>query len=139
MSTTLESPAVAEKLPGTSLLESIRDLSPEDKETIFLAILREALEINGDTGLLPIEDEEGRGFGYYVPPKAAEDRYKLYGPQLTEEEEAELERRIRNPGPTQTIQEVLADLNAQLAEIEKKKLESSVPSASETAPSHQSS
>ena len=123
MSATLESPALAEKLSEASLLESVRALSPEDKQVVFLTLLREALEINGDTGLLPIDDEEGRSFGYYVPPKAAEERYKLYGPQLTEAEEAEIAERVRNPGPTQTIQEVVASLKADLAEIEKRKLE----------------
>ena len=123
MSATLESPALAEKLSEASLLESVRALSPEDKQVVFLTLLREALEINGDTGLLPIDDEEGRSFGYYVPPKAAEERYKLYGPQLTEAEEAEIAERVRNPGPTQTIREVVASLKADLAEIEKRKLE----------------
>ena len=123
MSATLESPALAEKLSEASLLESVRALSPEDKQVVFLTLLREALEINGDTGLLPIDDEEGRSFGYYVSPKAAEERYKLYGPQLTEAEEAEIAERVRNPGPTQTIREVVASLKADLAEIEKRKLE----------------
>ena len=134
----LEAPVIADKREQT-LLESIRALSPEDKEVIFLAILREALAINGDTGLLPIEDEDGKPFGYYVPPKAAEVRAKLYGPQLTEEEEAELDRRLRDPGPTQTIQEVVAYFNAELAEIEKRKRESSAPFDPATDGSHRAS
>ena len=49
----------------------VRSLTPEDKQSVFLLLLREALAINGDAGLLPIEDESGDQFGYYVPPKAA--------------------------------------------------------------------
>ena len=138
MSTTLASTDISEK-PGRTLLESVRALSPDDKHIVFMALLREALEMNGDTGLLPIEDEDGRGFGYYVPPKAAEARYKLYGPQLTEEEEAELDRRLRDPGPVQSIQEVIADLNAELAEIEKRKRESCAPSHQKNGSSHHES
>lgn len=118
MPATLESPPLAEKLSEASLLESVRALSPEDKQVVFLALLREALEINGDTGLLPIDDEEGRSFGYYVPPKAAEERYKLYGPQLSEAEEAEIAERVRNPGPAIPLSDVIVELKRELAELQ---------------------
>ena len=64
--------APAAKPLAISLAEYVRGLSPEDKQVVFLALLREALEFNGDSGLLPIEDEAGKPFGYYVPPKAAQ-------------------------------------------------------------------
>ncbi len=57
--------------PSVSPVEYVRNLPPEEKQAVFLALLREALQYNGDTGLLPVEDENGKAFGYYVPQKAA--------------------------------------------------------------------
>ena len=66
-------PTVAAPTNGQTLAptEYIRTLPPEEKQAVFLALLREALQFHGDTGLLPIEDENGMPFGYYVPPTAA--------------------------------------------------------------------
>jgi hypothetical protein len=81
---------------STSPVEYVRALPAEDKQAVFLALLREALQLNGDRGLMPIDDEEGKPFGYYVPPKAAEELFKLNGPQLPAEQEAEIDRRIHH-------------------------------------------
>ncbi|MBY0513111.1 MAG: hypothetical protein K2P78_04270 [Gemmataceae bacterium] len=58
--------------PKSSPAEYVRALPPEDKQAVFLALLRELIEINGGgTGLISIDDEDGRPLGYYVPPDAA--------------------------------------------------------------------
>jgi hypothetical protein len=59
-------------LPPASAVDYVRSLPPEEKQAVFLELLREAMRSYGDMGLLPIDDEEGRPFGYYVPPKAAQ-------------------------------------------------------------------
>ncbi len=101
-----------------SAVDYVRALQPEEKQAVFLALLREALTENGDTGLLPVDDEDGNPFGYYVPPKAAEELYRLHGPQLTEAEEQEIDRRINNPQPGIPIAEVIADFKHRLAELQ---------------------
>jgi hypothetical protein len=101
-----------------SAVEYVRGLPPEDKQAVFLALLREAVAENGDTGLLPVDDEDGKPFGYYVPPKAAGELYRLYGPQLTEEEEQEIDCRIKNPQLTIPATEVIADFQRRLAELQ---------------------
>ncbi len=65
--------AVAAPANGQTLsaIEYVHTLPPDEKQAVFLALLREALQIHGDAGLLPIEDEDGTPFGYYVPPTAA--------------------------------------------------------------------
>ena len=72
-------------------------LSWDRKHTLLVALLREAMHLNGDTGLLPVEDEDGRPFGYYVPPKAAAELFQANGPKLSPDEsrEAEVARRDR--------------------------------------------
>lgn len=89
------SPANGSPITAT---EYVRTLSPEEKQAVFLALLREAIQINGDTGLLPVEDEEGNPFGYYLPPKAVAARAESQLPKLSKEREAELARRQSEPG-----------------------------------------
>jgi hypothetical protein len=71
MSIAVDSESRMEKAPTVSPTELVRAMGPEDKQAVFLFLLREALALHGDRGLLPIEDESGQAFGYYVPPKAA--------------------------------------------------------------------
>src|SRR6266568_5106600 len=66
--------------------EYLQRLSQEDKQLVLLGLLREAMQSHGDTGLLPIDDEEGRSFGYYVPPKAAAEQFRSLLPSLTAED-----------------------------------------------------
>ena len=101
-----------------SVVEFVRSLQPDEKQVVFLTLLREALAENGDTGLLPIDDENGKSFGYYVPPKAAEELYRLRGPKLSEEREQELDRRIKSLHPGIPADVVIADFKRQLAELQ---------------------
>lgn len=68
-----------------SAAEYIQSLSPDAKQRVLIQLLREAVEHN-DTGLLPIEDEEGKAFGYYVPPKAMAGHSRVLLPALTQED-----------------------------------------------------
>ena len=102
-----------------SAVDYVRALAPEEKQAVFLVLLREALAENGDTGLLPVDDEDGKPFGYYIPPKAAAELYRLHGPQLTEEEEREIDRRIQSLHPAVPVAEVIADFKLRLAELQK--------------------
>jgi hypothetical protein len=95
----------------------VAGLADADKHAVLLALLREALALNGDTGLIPIDDETGCPFGYYVPPKAADEIYKAHGPKFTEAEEEEIDRRLANPGPAVPIQDVIDDLKRELADL----------------------
>jgi hypothetical protein len=106
----------------TSAVDYVRSLSDEDKGHVLIALLRELIAINGGgKGLIPIDTPEGESLGYYVPPKAAAARFEMYGPKFTPEEQAELLERLKNPGPTLTADQVIADLKARLAELEKQR------------------
>jgi hypothetical protein len=76
-----------------SPVEYVRNLPPEEKQAVFLALLREALQYNGDTGLMPVEDENGKAFGYYVPPKVA----AAHAAKAWAEMPAEVRERIGRP------------------------------------------
>ena len=123
--TTPITPPTANGAP-VSPVEYVRSLSGEDKQAVFLALLREAISMCGDTGRVLIDDENGKPFGHYVPPKAVEASELL--PDPTPEQAAELDRRSRAPGIPAT--EVTADLKARLAALQQQSPESSVRSAS---------
>jgi hypothetical protein len=55
-------------------VEYVRNLSPEDQDQVLLTLLREAVRIYGNMGQIPIKDEEGKPFGYYIPQGASEYR-----------------------------------------------------------------
>lgn len=96
-----------------SAVDYLRSLSDEDKGHVLIALLRELIEINGGgRGLISIDTPEGESLGYYVPPLAAQARAEAVIPKLSPEREAELARRLQNPGPTITAQELIAELQA---------------------------
>jgi hypothetical protein len=119
-------PATATNGIPVSPVEYVRSLSGEDKQAVFLALLREVISMCGNTGRILIDDEDGKPFGYYVPPKAGEADELL--PDPTHEQAAELDRRARAKGIPAT--EVIADLKARLAALQQPSPESSVRSAS---------
>ena len=63
MNATLPSPAVS--TAAISPVEYVRGLTPEEKEAVFLSLLRETAHFNGNAGPLPIHDEDGKSF---LPP-----------------------------------------------------------------------
>jgi hypothetical protein len=112
-----------------SAVDYVRSLSDDDKGHVLIALLRELIEVNGGgKGLISIDTPEGESLGYYVPPKAAQARFEMYGPKLTPEDKAELARRRKNPGPTMSVQELIASLKAWAAEAETQKLSPAEPS-----------
>jgi hypothetical protein len=78
---------------------------------VFLALLREALAEAGDTGLLPVDDEDGRPFGYYVSPKAVAAYLKVVPPELSAEQEDGIRRAISTPQATFDVGEFLDELS----------------------------
>jgi hypothetical protein len=97
----------------TSAVDYVRSLSDEDKGHVLIALLRELIAINGGgKGLIPISTQEGESLGYYVPPLAADAQAEAVLPKLSPERRAELDRRLSNPGPTLTAEEMIAELKA---------------------------
>jgi hypothetical protein len=103
---------------ATSAVEFVRTLPPEEKQAVFLALLREALTENGDTGLLPVDDEDGKPFGYYVPPKAAAEIAEHELPKLTPEREKELAERLARLNTAVPISQVIAEFKQQAERLQ---------------------
>ena len=72
MSAAVAEPPVAVK---PSAVDYVRRLPPEEKHLVLLELLREAVAWNGETGLLAIDEPDGRPFGYFVPPKVAGEQW----------------------------------------------------------------
>lgn len=112
-------PTSADGTPTTAA-EFVRALSDDDKGHVLVALLRELIEAhNGGRGLIPIDTPEGESLGYYVPPRAAQARFELYGPKFTPEEWAELDRQKSAPDQVLSAQEWVAELKARAAELER--------------------
>jgi len=105
----LDTPAAATAFVGT--------LTDDAKQCLLVALLEDAIALTGGDGLISVQTHDGKSLGYYVPPKAADARFELYGPKLTAEELEEYARRIRNPGKALSAQEWVAELKGQLAEM----------------------
>ncbi len=97
-------PSVASK---ASPLEYVRSLDADQKHAVFMELLREAVELNGENGLLPIEDVNGDSYGYFVPPKAARALFERAIPNLTDEERERSRRAIANLDRTFDMDEFL--------------------------------
>ncbi|MGL6096050.1 MAG: hypothetical protein ACRC7O_09675, partial [Fimbriiglobus sp.] len=89
-------------------VEYVRGLSPDDKQAVFLSLLREAVELNGDRGLIPIDDHGGTPFGYFVPPAAAAQLVAKFVPPLTPEQDAQMTEAMRTPAESAGFDETLA-------------------------------
>ena len=92
--------------PASAAVEYARALPPEAKRAVFLALLREAIQVNGDTGVMPVEDEDGNPFGCYLSSRAVAARADQSLPRLSAEREAELARRQGEPGRLLTEDEL---------------------------------
>lgn len=91
--------------------ELVQAMSPEDKEAVFLALLREALQRNGENGLMPIEDEDGRPLGYYVPPRAAQFLTDQQWAEMPPEVRERMNRRVDDLDNSITAEQFLARLH----------------------------
>ena len=67
-------------------VDYVRGLPPQDKQAVFLALIREIIQVNGEKGLIPVDDEHGLPFGYYVPAEAAAAMADRELPKLSPEQ-----------------------------------------------------
>ena len=94
-------------MTSSAAVEFVRNLPPDAKEAVFVDLLKEIIRENGtDEGLIPINTAEGV-LGVFYPPKALDHLFEMYGPKLTPDDDAEIQRRIDNPGKTWTLEEAL--------------------------------
>jgi hypothetical protein len=100
-------------------VDYVRGLPPQDKQAVFLALIREIILVNGEKGLIPVDDESGLPFGYYVPPEAAAAIADRDLPKLTPEREQELRERMTRLRTAIPISQVIAELKQQAEQLQK--------------------
>src|SRR4051794_10802547 len=84
-------PAATVNGAPASAVDYVRALAPEAKEAVLVALLQELIEINGGGhGLIPIDTPDGKSLGYYVPPRAAKERYERLIAELPPDVRAEI-------------------------------------------------
>ena len=96
----------------------VQSLSLDDKQAVLVALLREAIQINGDDAPMPIEDESGQSMGYYLPPTPTKLQVENVGPRLTTEEQTKIEQRLHHLDDAIPIREVIADFKQRLAALQ---------------------
>jgi hypothetical protein len=114
-------------MPTPSPVEYALRLPAEDKARVFCALLRELIELEGGSGLIPITDADGVWLGYHVPPKAADALFETDGPKVSPERLAEVEERFRNPGPTIPAAQLIAELKAEVESLQRQRRQSAEP------------
>lgn len=84
----------------------VRGLPDEQQEAVFVSILKALIADSGGEGLIPIQSD-GEWLGYFVPPAVSDAHFERYGPKLTPEEKARVQRSFENPGRSFTLEEML--------------------------------
>jgi hypothetical protein len=92
-------------VPSASSVDYVLSRTAAEKHAIFMALLREAVGLNGENGLLPIEDEKGESYGYFVPPKAAADLVRRSVPSQTDADQERTRRALESLDDTFTLGE----------------------------------
>ncbi len=99
MTTALKHPAV---------VEYIRSLSAEEKDTALVELVQEAIRETGGKHLLPVRSSEGESLGYYVPPLAAQKHFQTAVPTLTEEDRERTRRALADLSNTFDVDDFLS-------------------------------
>lgn len=105
-----------------SPVDYVRSLSPESKEEVLAALLLELIDLNnGGYGCIPFKFSHLGSMGYYVPPRAAEERRQKYLAELPPSVRAELGKPLPpdfDPDDCLTDEEVRAILRGEeMAEL----------------------
>jgi len=107
-----------------SPVEYALGLSDEDKSWVFCALLKQLIASrNGGQGPIPITAPDGEDLGYHVAPPAAQAYFEAYGPKLSEEEWAELDRRAASVGTAISTEQMIAELRAEAERLKSRELE----------------
>ncbi len=88
----------------------VQSLSLEDKQAVLVALLREAIQINGNDAPMPIEDESGQSMGYYLPPKPVE-RPRKTRPNATSEQQASVQLALNTTEDSCTLDELMLKID----------------------------
>ena len=101
-----------------SAVEYVRSLSIEDREAVFADLLKEC--IAGHSPLNVFEFTDGiEQLGFFFSNAAVQGQFEAFGPKLTPEQLAEVERRCDNLDDAIPVAEMIEDLNREAAMLER--------------------
>jgi len=75
VATERQSPTTADEICAT--------LSPELKGDVFVALVRELVRLNGNSGRIPVTTPAGEFLGSFVPAAAEKERYERFLTELS--------------------------------------------------------
>ena len=96
--------------PG-NVVEYIRSLSPENKNTALVTLLRETMLAHVGTGLIPLRDTNGDSFGYFVPPIPTKERIAAMVARMTPEERNRGNEALKDLSKTFDVEEYFNELD----------------------------
>ena len=105
-----------------SAVEYVRSLSIEDREAVFMDLLKEAIAINAPLNVFRFANET-EDLGFYFSAQAVDDQFKAFGPKLSPEEWAEIDRRCADVSDAIPIEQVIEDLKRETAELRERSAE----------------
>ena len=98
-------------MTATKSVDYVRGLPQGEKQLVLVALLKEAVHLNGEKGLLTIDDENGKPFGYYVPPKTAEEHFRMMAPVLSLQQRSITDAAFSNLNQTFEMKSYLDELS----------------------------
>lgn len=69
-------------LPESPVVDYVRKLQPEEKDSVLIELVREAIQETGGNSLLPVQTTEGESLGYFVPSNIAEQHFHALLPKM---------------------------------------------------------
>ena len=111
MSAVLESAPPTQTQKRPTPVEYVSRLTGDDQEAIFFYLVRELIRDSAPAEMIPLADGAEQ-LGYLLTVQGAQAQFERYGPKLTAEDRAELQRRLDNPDQCEwlTTEELLAAL-----------------------------
>ena len=114
MSAVLEAAPPTQAQKRLTPVQYVDALPMEDQEDILIHLLKLLRKENDGAAVIPVETADEK-LGYFLTPDGMQAYFDAYGPKLTAEQDAELQRRIENPDGSKwlTVEEMLAALDAE--------------------------
>jgi hypothetical protein len=92
-----------------SAVEYVRSLSIEDREAVFMDLLKECIAANAPLDVFEFDNGK-ENLGFYFSNAAVDGQFKAFGPKFTAEQQAEIDRRCADLSDAIPIAEIIEDL-----------------------------
>ena len=102
----------------SSAVEYVRSLSIEDREAVFMDLLKECIEANAPLNVFEFDNGQEH-LGFYFSTAAVQGQFEAFGPKFTPEQQAEIDRRCADLSDAIPVAEMIEDLKREAARLQR--------------------